>query len=105
MAATINLAVSPIQTNLLVGGIITVGAFGATAFIAETLTAPIFVNALPSKVDPVVILIAPLCPIIVPLKIELSLMLTAPLTNQYTLLDLVPLVKTTFEKVLVVSAP
>ena len=75
------------------------------AVIAVVDTAPFVVSALPVKIDPVSMSIAPVLTIMFPLKIVLGVTLTAPLTNQYTFFASVPLIKTIFAPETVLKAP
>src|SRR5580658_3699724 len=75
------------------------------AVIAVVFITPPVVRALPSRVTPVPRLIAPLLQSILPQKVELLLIVTAPCTTQYTLFAWAPLIRVTLEKVLVERAP
>jgi hypothetical protein len=79
--------------------------FAFTVIPPDTDKAPLVVRALPLSIDPVLNSIAPLFAMIFPLKTELSFILTAPFTNQYTFCDWAPFVKITLDNVLVEMAP
>src|SRR5580658_7466949 len=76
-----------------------------SAVIAVVFIIPAVVSALPSRLTPVPRLIAPLLQIILPQKVELLLIVTAPWTTQYTLFAWAPLIRVTLEKALVDRAP
>src|SRR5688500_13860959 len=78
---------------------------GLSTDIAVVGKAPVVVNALPSSVTAVFKTIAPLLATMVPQKIELSLMVTAPSTFQYTFFACAPLINLIVEYVLVTRAP
>src|ERR1700689_3003325 len=75
------------------------------AVIAVVFIIPAVVSALPSRLTPVPRLIAPLLQTILPKKVELLLIVTAPCTTQYTLFAWAPLIRVTLEKALVERAP
>src|SRR5580698_7835271 len=75
------------------------------AVIAVVFIIPAAVRARPSRLTPVPRLIAPLLETILPQKVELLLIVTAPWTSQYTFCAWAPLIRVTLEKALVESAP
>src|SRR5580658_11029844 len=75
------------------------------AVIAVVFIIPAVVSALPSRLTPVPRLIAPLLQTILPQKVELLLIVTAPCTSQYTLFAWAPLSRVTLEAAAVERAP
>src|SRR5580700_901828 len=75
------------------------------AAIAVVFIIPAVVRALPFRLTPVPRVIAPLLQTILPQKVELLLIVTAPCTTQYTLFAWAALIRVTLEKALVERAP
>src|SRR5580698_6183697 len=75
------------------------------AVIVVVVIIPAVVRALPLRLTPEPRLIAPPLETILPQKVELLLIVTAPCTSQYTFFAWAPLIRVTLEKALVERAP